>query len=62
VFVVLLAGKYGRYGYRRITVLLRAEGWIVNHKLLRGYGEKKVLKYLRVNLKEHVFISMTAPV
>ena len=27
-----LAGEYGRYGYRRITALLRREGWRVNHK------------------------------
>jgi len=27
-----LASEYGRYGYRRVTVLLRAEGWPVNHK------------------------------
>ena len=24
--------RYGRYGYRRITGLLRGEGWAVNHK------------------------------
>ena len=30
--VVKLAGRYGRYGYRRVTALLRAEGWQVNHK------------------------------
>lgn len=27
-----LAWKYGRYVYRRITALLVAEGWRVNHK------------------------------
>lgn len=27
-----LASAYGRYGYRRITVLLQNEGWPVNHK------------------------------
>jgi len=27
-----LASAYGRYGYRRVTALLRAEGWRVNHK------------------------------
>ena len=27
-----LATQYGRYGYRRITELLRQEGWQVNHK------------------------------
>ena len=30
--LVRLAGQYGRYGYRRITALLRREGWRVNHK------------------------------
>ena len=33
-----LAGEYGRYGYRRITALLRREGWRVNHK--RGTAEQ----------------------
>ena len=30
--IVRLASQYDRYGYRRITALLRAEGWHVNHK------------------------------
>jgi putative transposase len=30
--IVALATRFGRYGYRRITALLRAEGWRVNHK------------------------------
>ena len=30
--IVSLAGHYGRYGYRRITAILRADGWCVNHK------------------------------
>ena len=39
--IVRLAGKYGRYGYRRITALVRAEGWIVNHKRVeRIWGEE----------------------
>ena len=29
--IVNLARQYGRYGYRRITALLRAEGWRCNH-------------------------------
>ena len=33
--VVKLAGRYGRYGYRRVTARLRAEGWPVNHKRAR---------------------------
>ena len=31
--IVWMASEYGRYGYRRITALLRAEGWWVNHML-----------------------------
>ncbi len=27
-----LATRFGRYGYRRITALLRLAGWVVNHK------------------------------
>ena len=30
--IVELATAFGRYGYRRITALLRWEGWRVNHK------------------------------
>ena len=32
--IVWMASGYGRYGYRRMTALLRAEGWWVNHKRL----------------------------
>jgi putative transposase len=28
--IVDLAREYGRYGYRRVTALLRMEGWRVN--------------------------------
>jgi hypothetical protein len=30
--MITVAKLYGRYGYRRITALLRAAGWAVNHK------------------------------
>ena len=30
--IIRLATTYGRYGYRRITALLRTEGWRVNLK------------------------------
>jgi putative transposase len=30
--IIKLTTKYGRYGYRRITALLRDGGWQVNHK------------------------------
>ncbi len=35
--VVRLASRFGRYGYRQITNLLRSEGWQVNHKLVRRW-------------------------
>ncbi len=30
--IIELATMYGRYGYRRITALLRQAGWVVNKK------------------------------
>jgi len=30
--IIELARQYGRYGYRRITALLRTAGWAVNKK------------------------------
>jgi transposase InsO family protein len=30
--IVALASEYGRYGYRRVAALLRADGWTVNTK------------------------------
>jgi len=32
--IIRLGKEYGRYGYRRITAMLRAEGWSVNVKTL----------------------------
>ena len=42
--IVRLASKYGRYGYRRITALLRAEGWIVNPKRVERIWREEGLK------------------
>ena len=39
-----LATKYGRYGYKRITALLRAEGWRVNHKRVERLWRQEALK------------------
>ena len=39
--MIRLAKQYGRYGYRKITELLRVEGWSVNHnKIARLWGEE----------------------
>jgi transposase InsO family protein len=42
--IVTLATKYGRYGYRRITALLRQEGWQVNHKRVERIWRREGLK------------------
>jgi putative transposase len=39
-----LATKYGRYGYRRITALLKIEGWRVNHKRVERIWRREGLK------------------
>jgi putative transposase len=38
------ARQHGRYGYRRITALLRAEGWGVNHKRVERIWRREGLK------------------
>lgn len=42
--MVQLASDYGRYGYRRVTALLRAEGWRVNHKRVERLWRREGLK------------------
>ncbi len=42
--IVELARQYGRYGYRRITALLRCEGWRVNHKRVERIWRQEGLK------------------
>lgn len=42
--IVSLASQYGRYGYRRITALLRNDGWRVNHKRVERIWRQEGLK------------------
>ena len=42
--IIRLATKYGRYGYKRITALLRMEGWHVNHKRVERIWRQEGLK------------------
>ena len=42
--IIRLASQYGRYGYRRITALLRTEGWHVNHKRVERIWRREGLK------------------
>lgn len=42
--IIELASEYGRYGYRRITAMLKIEGWKVNHKKVEKIWRKEGLK------------------
>ena len=42
--MIELTSEYGRYGYRRITMMLRAEGWPVNPKRIERLWRQEGLK------------------
>jgi putative transposase len=42
--IVRLASRYGRYGYRRVTALLKRDGWRVNHKRVERIWRQEGLK------------------
>ncbi len=42
--IIELTTTYGRYGYRRITALLRREGWKINHKRVQRIWRREGLK------------------
>jgi len=42
--IIKLACRFGRYGYRRITALLRGAGWKVNHKRVQRIWRQEGLK------------------
>ena len=42
--MIQLASSYGRYGYRKVTALLREEGWWVNHKRIERLWRQEGLK------------------
>ena len=42
--IVALASEFGRYGYRRITALLRRDGWLANHKRVERIRRREGLK------------------
>ena len=42
--IIELASMFGRYGYRRITAMLRLEGWRVNHKRVERIWRREGLR------------------
>lgn len=51
--IIELACEYGRYGYRRITAMLRLQGYIINHKRVERIWreQNKASRFQRNNLK-----------
>ena len=45
--LIRLGKQYGRYGYRKITALLRIEGWSVNHKKVERLWREEGLQVPR---------------
>ena len=43
-WIVDIATQYGRYGYRRVTGMLRNEGFVVNHKRVERIWRREGLK------------------
>jgi transposase InsO family protein len=42
--IIALARQYGRYGYRKVTALLRQAGWLVNAKRVERIWRRGGLK------------------
>ena len=42
--IIALAERYGRFGYRRITALLKIDGWQVNHKRVQRIWREEGLR------------------
>ncbi|CAO4183720.1 HTH-like domain-containing protein [Methylorubrum aminovorans] len=42
--VIALASEYGRYGYRRVTALLQADGWQVGKDRVQRVWRREGLK------------------
>jgi putative transposase len=49
--MIRLAKQYGWYGYRKVTALLRMEGWRVNHKRIERLWNEEGLQLPRRHKK-----------
>jgi putative transposase len=55
--IIRLAQQYGRYGYRRITALLRLEGWRINHKRVERIWREQGLKVPKKQPKKRLYLN-----
>ena len=60
--IITLAGQYGRYGYRRITALLKEEGWVVGKDRVERIWRREGPKFPRNKNLVDASGSMTEPV
>jgi len=60
--IIELATRYGRYGYRRITAMLRQQGWLVNHKKVERIWRREGLKVPKNSQREGDYGLMMVPV
>jgi putative transposase len=58
--MIELASEYGRYGYRRITALLRHDGWKVNHKRIERLWRREGLKVPKKQPKRGRSVSLSS--
>jgi putative transposase len=57
-----LAAARPRFGYRRLYILLRREGWRVNHKrIYRRYGEEQLAVRTRRRRKRASHLRVVPP-
>ena len=52
--IIALATQYGRYGYRRITALLQAAGWVVNRKRVERLWRRPSAGSCRPSLRARI--------
>lgn len=52
--IIALARQYGRYGYRRVTALLRDAGWHVNRKRVERIWRREGLKVPQMSMSTEV--------
>ena len=57
--IIELATQYGRYGYRRITAMLRQESWQVNYKRVERIWRREGLKVPQKQPRGDVYGLMT---
>lgn len=54
--MIRLAKQHGRYGYRKITELLRIEGWRINYKKVERLWREEGLKLPELHKKATPFV------